>query len=91
MSYQLLLVVERPDLSHPELLEKWNNCIKNIKDTSNKYTNLKVLGENVLLMTLDKTLTSVRDALFHLDGMDYKYALFDTEIQWHEVLKDNDI
>ncbi|MCK4816071.1 hypothetical protein KA005_09885 [bacterium] len=89
MSYQLLLVVERPDLSHPELLKKWNNYTDNIKSISNKYTNLKVLSENVLLLTLDKTLTSVRDALFHLNGMDYKYALFDTEIQWHEVSKDS--
>jgi hypothetical protein len=89
MSYQLLLVVERPDLSHPELSEKWNDCIKNIKKTSNQYTNLTVLGENVLLLTLDKTLTSVRDVLFHLDSMDYRYALFDTEIQWHEVSKDS--
>jgi hypothetical protein len=89
MSFQLLLVVERPDLSHPELSGKWDDCIRNIKKTSSQYTNLKVLSENVLLLTLDKTLTSVRDALFHLDGMDYKYALFDTEIQWHEVSKDN--
>ena len=89
MSYQLLLVVEQPDLSYPELSKKWNNCIDNIKNISSQYTNLTVLGENVLLLTLDKTLTSVRDVLFHLDGLDYKYALFDTEIQWNEVSKDN--
>jgi len=89
MSYQLLLVVERPDLSHPELLKKWDDCIKNIKMTSNQYTNLSALSENVLLLTIDSSLSSVRDALSHLDGLDYKYALFDTEIQWHEVSKDN--
>jgi len=90
MSYQLLLVVERPDLSYPELSKKWDDCVKNIKKTSIQYTNLVTLSENVLLLTIDTTLTSVADALSHLDGLDYKYALFDTEIQWHEVLKDGE-
>ena len=90
MSYQILLVVERPDLSHPELSKKWDDCIDNIKRTAKRYTNLVALSENVLLLTIDGPLNSVRDALFHLDGIDYKYALFDTEIQWHEVSKDNE-
>lgn len=89
MSYQLLLVVEKPDLSHPELLKKWDDCIKNIEKTAKRYTNLTVLGENVLLITIDGSLNNVADALFHLNEIDYKYALFDTEIQWDEVSKDS--
>ena len=90
MSYQILLVVERPDLSHPENKTKWDDCIRKIENISNRYTNLTALGENVLLLTLNSSLKSVMDALSRLDGMDYKYALFDTEIQWHEVSKDNE-
>ena len=88
MSYQLLLVVEKPDLQIPENETKWDDCRKKIANISNRYTNLTVLGENVLLLTLNNSLTNVKDALNRLDGMDYKYALFDTEIQWHEVIKD---
>jgi hypothetical protein len=88
MSYQILLVVERPDLSDSDNQEKWDDCRKKIANISNRYTNLTVLGENVLLLTLNNSLTNVKDALNRLDGMDYKYALFDTEIQWHEVTKD---
>lgn len=90
MPYQLLLVVERPDLGHPENQTKWDACKENIEKISKRYTNLTALGENVLLLTIDGALNSVVDALSHLDGIDYKYALFDTEIQWHAVSKDNE-
>jgi len=89
MPYQLLLVVERPDLSIVENKGTWEVCLKNIENSAKRYTNLTALGENVLLLTIDGPLSSVADALSHLNGIDYKYALFDTEIQWHEVTGDS--
>ena len=89
MAHSILLVAERPDLSIPENVTKWEECRKKIANISKRYTNLKVLGENVLLLTLQNSLTSLRDSVNCLEGMDYKYALFDTDILWHEVTKDS--
>ncbi|MDL2121949.1 MAG: hypothetical protein LWX51_02450 [Deltaproteobacteria bacterium] len=89
MSYSILLVVERPDLQIPENEKKWDDCRNKIINISTKYTNLQALGENVLLLTMQNSLKNIRDAVNCLDGMDYKYALFDTEILWHEVSKDS--
>jgi len=88
MAHSILLVVERPDLSIPENEIKWNACKEKIAKIARQYTNLKVLGENVLLLTLQNSLTALKEALDCLPGMDYKYALFDIDIQWHEVTKD---
>ena len=88
MNYSILLVVEKPDLMIPATERKWNDWKDEIKNISKRCKNLTVLGENVLLLSIQNSLTALKESLNHLDSMNYKYAIFDTEIQWHEEIKD---
>jgi len=89
MTYSILLVVDKPDLSYPENETKWENWKKNTRNTSTQDTSLEALSENVVVLRLNNALSKIGAALACLGGLNYKYALFDTDIQWHEVTKDN--
>jgi len=88
MSYSILLVVERPDLSTPDNETKWENWTKNTQNTSTQDTSLEALSENVVVLRLSNALSKIGEALACLSGLKYKYMIFDTDIQWHEVAKD---
>ena len=90
MSYQLLLVVERPDLSIPENETKWKKWKDQTVGISTQDTSLEVLSENVVVLRLNNALSRIGMVLTCLNGLNYRYALFDTEIQWHAVSKDNE-
>ena len=86
MTYSILFVVEKPsDLGNPEIYQQWDRYNNKIAGIATQYKSLKVLGENVLLLTLQNSLTPLRGLLNAIDDMGYKYTLFDTEILLHEV------
>lgn len=85
MSYSILLVVEKPDLSIRKNKAKWNKGIGNVEKISKKDTDLKALGANVLLLTLQTSLDPLWGVVNRLGGLGYKYALFDRNLEWTEV------
>jgi len=91
MTHSILLIVEKPDLSIPENNETWKNW-QNKTMLANAYkqdTTIKVLSETVVLITLNRALPKIGAIFACLDNMDYKYALFDTDILWVEAKKDS--
>ena len=91
MAHSILLVVEKPNLSIRENNETWNNWQKKtiLANAAKQETNLQVLSENVVLLTIDGALPKIGAILACLDDMDYKYALFDRDIEWVEAKKDS--
>jgi hypothetical protein len=83
--YQLLLVVEKPDEDNSGNEYKWGKFLQSIRSASTQGKDLQTLSENVLLLTLHSNLSKIGDVLVCLNGLNYRYALFDTEIRWHEV------
>lgn len=88
MSFSILLVVEKPDTTLPPDKDNWNEWSERAQNIAKLHTNSKILGENTFLISIDNTLSSLNMMLNHLDGKKYKYAIFDTEMQWRGKIKD---
>lgn len=88
MSHSILLVVPKPDDNDYKAIERWEGCAANLKIQANKNKDIQILGENVVLISLQNRLEPLSEVL-HKDilGLPYKYTIFDEEIQWHEVSK----
>lgn len=87
-AYQLLLIVEKPDINISANEYRWGKFLKSVRSASTQGKGLQTLSENVLLLTLHSNLSKIGDVLSCLNGLTYRYALFDSEIVWHEVRAD---
>jgi hypothetical protein len=84
MNYSILLVVEKPDMSNLENERKWTEFLKYTKGVARQDKAIQMQGINVLLIEIENTLDSLRDALNRCAGLNYKYAIFPEGLEWHE-------
>lgn len=85
MTYSILLVVEKPDMENSRNEQLWHECMNKLENIAKQNIDIEILGENVLLLSLNNTLQGVADVLPRILGLKYKYTVLDQEIQWHEV------
>ena len=79
--YSILLVVEKPDGKNSQSLGGWQKISSFLKALSRRNEEIELLGENCLLISLHNNLHALFEALSGV-GLDYKYAIFDEEIEW---------
>jgi hypothetical protein len=88
MACSILLVVERHEGDGPRAREYWEGCAKNLSAIASKDKDIQVLGENVVLISLARSLEPLSEVLRGLLSMSYRYAVLDDEdIEWHEVTR----
>ena len=82
MAHQILLVVEKPKEPSRQLL--YGNAIGNLSEIAQKNKGVQALGENVLLLHIEGSLNILSEVVKQVGGHQYKYAIFDEKIEWHE-------
>ena len=83
MNYSILLVVGKPDMSNLENERKWAEFLKYTKGAAKQDKAIQMQGINVLLIEIENTLDSLRDALNRCASLNYKYAIFPEGLEWH--------
>ena len=79
--HSILLVVSKPDVKDEWNQKLWVSLSTKLVELSNKQTDFELLGENVLLIQPNNNLISLSEILSEMGDLDYKYAIFDEEIQ----------
>ena len=82
MTHSILLDVEKPDVRNHNIEKSWNEILgKVLALKPNTNIDFQMLGENVFLISLNKTLDTLWDVLNECDGLSYKYSIFDQEVE----------
>jgi broad specificity phosphatase PhoE len=87
MTYSILLVVPMPDKKEDhQAYARWKECAEHLKEQTKQNKGLQILGENVVLISLQSSLRTLCSVLQGIP-LNYKYAIFDEEIEWLEESK----
>jgi len=84
-SHSILLIVPKPDKKNEWEYKLWESLQTKLVELPSKQIDFELIGENVLLIQLNKNLDAIAMILSEMGSLGYKYAIFDEEIQWHEV------
>jgi hypothetical protein len=87
MTYSILLVFEKSDLSNVENQQAWESCITNLSILAKQNIDIQLLGENVLLIPLDKGLDGLSKLIPEVCKIGYRYLILNEEVTWHKVAK----
>lgn len=86
MSHSILLVVPMPDEKNEVACQLWHNLLNDIAQITKEYKGIQLLGRNVMLIDVDNNLNELSVVVSQLHEWDYKYAILDEEMIWHEVV-----
>lgn len=81
----IIFVVEKPTLDNLENEKSWKDCITNLERLSRRNKDVQLLGENVLLIPLDKDLGGLSEVVPAVGDLGYKYLILNEESAWHKV------
>jgi hypothetical protein len=84
MTYSILLVVQMPDKSeNAEYYARWGEFVKNLRNHTKSNKDIQMLGGSAVLISLQNDLQALCSVVELIpEGLDYKYAIFDEEIEW---------
>ena len=88
MAYSILLAFEKPDLSSPENEGKWEKFLRILEGISKQNKGCLLLGENVLLLSLNENLQGISDAVHYSSDLSYSYTILTEPIEWHRTSKE---
>jgi hypothetical protein len=86
MTYSILLIVEKPDLSYAENEKSWERFVNKIKSLAIQNTEIELLTESVLLIPLDKDLSALATAVLAIGKFQYSYLILNEETKLRQVL-----
>jgi len=83
---QIILVVVKPDVTEQQNKQLWKSYTDGILSLTSKNKDIQLLGENVLLISLENNLDAVSKAIL-LIGKDlqYKYQVLNEALDFCEV------
>lgn len=79
---KVILVVEKTAVASSQSQQLWKACTENLLNLADKNRNIQLLGENVLLISLDKTLDDLSKVISGLPGLGYKYLILNEDVEW---------
>lgn len=84
MAHSILLVVEMPDKSqNAERYASWVGLVRKLQDNTRSNKNIQILGGSAALIALHNSLQALCSVVEMVPkDLDYKYAIFDEEIEW---------
>ena len=82
---QIIFAVEKPNTDIYQNEQKWRAVTANLSALDSKNTDIQLLGENVLLISLDNNLNGLADVTREILGLGYKYQVLSENIMWTEV------
>lgn len=89
--HSILLVIKQPD-SHfspkPNMQEEisYREIVTKITELSKSNTNIQLLGDNVLLISIDSTLGPLSQVVSTLGTFPYEYTILSEDLSWHAVV-----
>jgi hypothetical protein len=91
MAYSILLVFEKPDVkSSLDNADWWHMLSNRLRSVASKDKEIELLGENVLLIPLNKRLEVFSEIFPNPDQRKpypYKYLILSEDIEWHGLPK----
>lgn len=81
----IIFAVEKPSFDNYQNERRWIGCSANLIDLAANNTDVQLLGENVLLISLDNNLRGLADVIQKISGLDYKYIILNEDIKLIEV------
>ena len=84
MTYTILVDIPKPDKATDAVAyATWLECGRILRNEANQNKDLEILGENVLLITLQSNLRALHSVLGDIP-LKYRYAILKEEIEWQE-------
>ena len=83
----ILLSVEKPTDDTDDSERRWDNCSSNLRALSAQNKDLQLLGENVVLISLSKTLDPLSTLVQKLCGLSYRFQVHNEETPWISVAR----
>ena len=82
---QIILAVEKPNTDNYQNEQRWRGCSANLSMLAAKNTDIQLLGENVLLISLENNLDGLAKIIPEMLGLGYKYLILNEAINWTAV------
>ncbi len=82
---QIIFVVEKPKTGKHQDEQRWSGCSANLSALATKNKDIQLLGENVLLISLENNLNVMAEVIREILGLGYKYQVLNENIKWTEV------
>jgi len=82
---QIIFAVEKPKIDSHQNEQRWRGCSANLAALAAKNTDIQLLGENVLLISIDNNLNGLAKIIEEILGLGYKYHILSEDIKWTEV------
>ena len=87
MATSILLVFDKQNPTDPRKQQQWLGLTANMKNLANNNKDIQILGENCLLLPIEKGLDIFHDILHDSLGVSYKYIILSEDYEWHVVNK----
>jgi hypothetical protein len=89
MTYQLLLVLEKPDIKDNKEQAIWNGGLIELAALAKQNADIQLLAESTLLLRLDRGLRGVCDVLGCISsrGLKYTYTILTEDTKWYGAIK----
>ncbi len=81
----IIFAVEKPNTDIYQNEQKWRGATANLSALASKNTDIQLLGENVLLISLENNLNGLAEVTREILGLGYKYLILSEETKWIEV------
>ena len=82
---QIIFVVEKPDFDTLNNEQLWNGCTSSLSHLTKQNKDIQLLGENVLLISLDKDLSGLVKVVHATNGLRYKYQVLNEDLVFRKV------
>lgn len=87
MAVSVLLVVGKPAENDYPREQTYRSVVVDLEAVAGKGTGVQLLGENVLLISLDNNLNGLSAVVSELRGLPYRYTISNEDMKWIEVPK----
>ncbi len=82
--YSILVVFERPKPTDLASVEKWKALSESLQGAANTNKDFQMLGENCLLLSIDRGLDVFYEVVRRTQDFPYRYAILrNEEMQWY--------
>jgi hypothetical protein len=89
MTYSILLVVVRPNITNHKEQSIWNGGLIELAALAKQNEDIQLLGESTVQLPLNHGLQGISDVVRCLDsrGLKYTYTVLTGDVEWHGEAK----
>lgn len=81
----IIFAVDKPADDSFQVEQRWRGCTANLLELARKNIDVQLIGENILLISLDRNLSALAEIIPYILGFGYRYTILSEDVKWTEV------